>query len=368
MIMNEIGPQEDVSGPAARGLRAVPAVLLALCVLAGAAQTVRGQEAEEDTDPRHITLARFREDQVGEQEPGDWKPLTFDSDGGIKPSRYRVVKKDGEAVIRAKTDEGASALVREIEVDPEEYPYIAWRWRVEQPFPRGDGTTKQGDDYPARLYVAFKYDSSRAGWWTRMKFRMAKGEGDYSGYPPLWALNYVWANTLKENTWIVNPWQERSKMIAVRSGSEGIGEWHWEVRNYLKDFRAIVGEEPTNVKFIAVMIDGDNTKSKGTAYFGPIQLWSELPDRFEGKVPDPPRRHGEDRSDAGDPAREEAVTVQLHEPARRADLLTRAGQCSRSVNAGKTGSGRQSHGVWTCSSTITRFRSGGSLHRERRDR
>ena len=132
--------------------------------------------------------------------------------------------------------------------------------------------------------------------------------------------------------------------------------------------RAIVGEEPTNVKFIAVMIDGDNTKSKGTAYFGPIQLWSELPDRFEGKVPDPPRRHGEDRSDAGDPAREEAVTVQLHEPARRADLLTRAGQCSRSVNAGKTGSGRQSHGVWTCSSTITRFRSGGSLHRERRDR
>jgi len=284
---------------------------LLLLVQAGGGSTALADETDSKTEPRRIVLARFQQDQVGSEEPGGWRALTFDSNGGIKPSEYRVVKKDGDVVLRGETEQGSSALFREIEVDPEEYPYLAWRWRVEQPFPQGDGTRKEGDDYPARLYVAFQYDASRVGLWTRMKFRMAKGESDYSGYPPLWALNYVWANTLKRNTWIANPWQERSKMIAVRTGSEGVGKWHWEVRNYVQDFKTIVGEEPTSVKFIAVMIDGDNTNSKGKAYFGPIQLWSELPPRFRGEVPAPPRRHGTNgSSELGPPFRRETVTAQ----------------------------------------------------------
>ncbi len=308
------------SGRGRRGGRAAcPALIvsfLALFAHLAAGGAVLAGEAEPEKSARRITLARFREDQVGAEEPGEWKPLTFDSNGGIKPSQYRVVSKDGHLVLRGRTDRGASALFREIEVDPEEYPYIAWRWRVEQPFARGDGTRKEGDDYPARLYVAFKYDPSRVGLWTRMKFRMAKGEADYSGYPPLWALNYVWANTLKPNTWIANPWQERSKMIAVRNGKEGVGQWHWEVRNYVQDFKAVVGEEPTSVKFIAVMIDGDNTNSEGTAYFGPIQLWSELPPRFRGQVPAPPRRHGRGGSSELEPLfRREVVTGKSMAPA-----------------------------------------------------
>lgn len=297
--------------PPRLGRRAVAVAAFCACVLAGMAffRPVEGAGDEKDSTqgPRKVTIARFPEGEVGSASPEGWKPLTFDSNGGIKPSQYRVVEKDGKIVLRGRTRSGSSALFKKIDVDPEEYPYIAWRWRIEQPFPRGDGTTKEGDDYPARLYVAFKYDSSRVGWWTSMKFRMAKGESDYEGYPPLWALNYVWANTLKTNTWLPNPWQERSKMVAVRSGEEGVGEWQWEVRNYVKDFKAIVDEEPTQLKFIAVMIDGDNTDSQGTAYFGPIQLWSELPPRFQGKVPDPPRRYDPARHSEAKERRERTV-------------------------------------------------------------
>ena len=279
------------------------AACITLTGLSAASVRVADEQRVAQPEPRCITLARFDGGDIGARVPDGWKPLTFDSDGGIKPSEYRVVEKDGQIVLRGRTLSGASALFREIEVDPQEYPYIAWRWRVEQSFPRGDGTTKGGDDYPARLYVAFKYDSSRVGWWTRMKFRMARGRSEYGGYPPLWALNYVWANTLKQNTWTPNRWQERSKMVAVRSGEEGVGEWHWEVRNYVEDFREIVGEEPTPVKFIAVMIDGDNTNTDGEAYFGPIQLWSELPARFQGRVPAPPRRYGTEGSSRDGPGR-----------------------------------------------------------------
>ena len=243
--------------------------------------------------PKYIPLAEFGPEDVGRDTPRDWRELTFDPDNIPIRSRYTVVEKDGEYVLRAHTDRGASALFHPVEADPQEYPYIAWRWRVEQHFPRGDGAAKSGDDYPARLYIAFKYDPSRVGLWTRMKFRMAKGRSDYGEYPPLWALNYVWGNTLKENTWISNPWEERSKMIAVRSGPEGTGEWHWEVRNYLKDFTHIIGGEPTPVHFVAVMIDGDNTESKGTAYFDRIELWSEVPPYAQNTDFPEPQKHGE---------------------------------------------------------------------------
>ena len=85
-------------------------------------------------------------------------------------------------------------------------------------------------------------------------------------------------------------------MRAGRGGDTGVGEWQWEVRNYVKDFKTIVREDPTQLKFIAVMIDGDNTNSNGTAYFGPIELWSELPPRFQGKVGGPPRRYEPSRN------------------------------------------------------------------------
>ena len=250
----------------------------------------QGDKSSEAGAGECITLADFGEKQVGEP-PKDWKMLTFGSDGGIKPSEYRVVEMNGDYVLRCRTASGSSALFKEIDVDPERYPYIAWRWRIETTFPRGDGTRQESDDYPARLYMAFRYDASRVSYWTQLKFRMAKGESEYEGYPPLWALNYVWANKLRRNTWLPNPWEQRSKMVAVRRGKSGVGKWHWEVRNYRKDFRAIVGEKPTPLKFVAVMIDGDNTDSRGTCYVGPIQLWSELPSRFEGKVPPAPRRY-----------------------------------------------------------------------------
>ena len=66
-------------------------------------------------------------------------------------------------------------------------------------------------------------------------------------------------------------------MIAVRTGAADLRKWRWEARNYLQDFKAIVGEEPPPVEFVAVMIDGDGTGSVGVSYFDSIELRSDLP-------------------------------------------------------------------------------------------
>ncbi len=243
-----------------------------------------------DEPDRHV-VAEFGPEDVDKEIPAGWEELRFDPDEFPKKSAYRVVKLGDKYALRAHTQGGVSGLYKPVNVKIEDYPYIAWKWRVDQVFEKSDARTKTGDDYPARLYIAFKYDPDRVGFFTRASFELAKTRSEKDEYPPLWALNYIWASNLKENTWVPNAWEERSKMIAVQSGKNGTGEWRWEVRNYRKDLKAIVDEEPTPIQFIAVMIDGDGTGSAGTSYFQRIELWSDIPPYAKSDQIKPPKRN-----------------------------------------------------------------------------
>jgi hypothetical protein len=75
-----------------------------------------------------------------------------------------------------------------------------------------------------------------------------------------------------------NPYQSRAKMLVVRSGEEGLEAWHEEARDYVEDFRSIIGEDPSEVEFVAIMIDGDDTGSSGVRYFADIRFLAEMPE------------------------------------------------------------------------------------------
>ena len=232
---------------------------------------------EKKANPDIVVVDRFDPRDAGRDLPQGWQALTFDPEDVPRKSRYEVVRRDGEGVLKASTQGGASAIYRRLDVDPKQYPYISWRWRVDQVFPKADVRKKEGDDYPARLYVAFKYDRSRVNLLVRGEYELAKQTSPEGRYPPLYVLNYVWTDKVKENTWFANPWRDQAKMVIVRSGKDGLKEWHRETRNYLEDFRAVVGEEPTPVEYIGVMIDGDQTGSEGVSYFDDIELRRKPP-------------------------------------------------------------------------------------------
>ena len=251
----------------------------------------RAGEIEPAAEVRAISVGRFSDRDIGKDLPDGWRELTFDPKKFPIQSQYKVVELNGHgAVLKASTDGGVSAIYRPVDVNPKDYPYISWRWRVENIYPGVDETTKKGDDYPARVYIGFRYDPERANLVTRAKFNLAKRRSKEGHYPPLYVLNYVWATTLEADTWIPNPWEKRSKVVAVKSGAGGLGRWHHEARHYLRDFQAIVGEDPPRIDFVAVMIDGDGSRSSGGAYFDDIKLLSAPPPDFGREVPAPPRR------------------------------------------------------------------------------
>jgi hypothetical protein len=207
-----------------RLLRRALAALLISCLLAGPA--VAGE----------LLVIDDFEAGLGE----NWRAKVFHGE-----TAYRVVAEGAGHVLRAESRGTASGLVREIELDPREYPVLSWRWKVAGTIPAGDERTKAGDDYAARVYVIFPH------WF----------------FPRTRTLNYIWANRLPVGTFLPNAYTENAMMIAVQSGPGKAGEWVSERRDIVADFRRAFGEEPPRIGALAVMTDTDNTGAAAVGWF-----------------------------------------------------------------------------------------------------
>ncbi|MFW8600397.1 DUF3047 domain-containing protein [Desulfobacterota bacterium M19] len=200
--------------------------------------------------------------------PEGWKPLTFKK---IKTlSRYSHVLVDGRGVIEAQSKNGASGLIRKLTINPALYPVISWQWKVKNILSKGDVSKKSGDDYPARIYITFAYEPKKAGFWEGVKFDTYKMI--YGEYPPVGAINYIWANKAGKGRIFTNPYADRVKMIVVESGNAKVGKWVRERRNIVDDYRAAFKKDPPPVSGIAIMTDTDNTGQSATAWYGDIVM------------------------------------------------------------------------------------------------
>ena len=203
------------------------------------------------------------------QSLGDgWEPLEFPKIDQL--TRYELVAEDGKQVVKATTSGGASGLIARVNLQPSDSLVLQWRWKVSNVFDQGDAREKSGDDYPARIYVAFEFQPEKAGFFERAKRKAV--ELLFGETLPGNALNYIWANTLPEGEFVPNPYTEKTVMVAVNSGSEQIGEWVTIKRDIVADYRKAFGEAPPPLVGIAIMSDSDNTNEAATAWYGDIVL------------------------------------------------------------------------------------------------
>ncbi len=200
--------------------------------------------------------------------PKGWKPLTFKK--VKRHTTYRTIEKEGRIIILAESDRSASGLIRPLDLDPKTYQTISWCWKIDQIISKGDVRKKEGDDYAARIYVTFKYDPEKAGFFEKTTFGTYKLL--YGEYPPKAALNYVWANQLEKGRDAPNAYTDRAHMIAVESGSENTGKWLCEERNLYEDYQQYFGGEPPRISGIAVMTDTDNTGETAKAAYADLIL------------------------------------------------------------------------------------------------
>ena len=201
--------------------------------------------------------------------PENCEIIIDDFKGGIAPgwseksfngkTQYSVTIEGDQSYLSAISNASASGLYYKIKYDPREYPFIVWKWRIDDILKKGDARKKSGDDYAARIYVVFP---SFFFWDTK-------------------AINYIWANKLTKNHVVPNPYTANAMMVSVESGSANTGKWITERRNVFLDYQIFFGKEPPKVGAIAIMTDTDDTKEKASASYGTIAICKNDPFKKE---------------------------------------------------------------------------------------
>lgn len=194
---------------------------------------------------------------VGRFSAGDlsgWETKSFKGQ-----TQYRLVPADGggadgQHVLRAESGGTASGLFKRLHVDLARTPILHWRWRVDNILTSIDERTKQGDDYPARIYVVI----SGGVWFWRTQ-----------------ALNYVWSSYQPPGASWPNAFTSHAVMLAVESGSSKLGRWVDFRRDVRQDLRRYLGMTAESIDAVAIMTDTDNSGQHAVAYYGDIYFSSE---------------------------------------------------------------------------------------------
>ncbi|WP_421842263.1 DUF3047 domain-containing protein [Marinobacter algicola] len=197
-----------------------------------------------------------------------WEPLKFPNID--RHSRYQLTDDNGEQVVMATTDNSASGLIARVSVEPGDSLILRWRWKVSNVYEQGNARTKQGDDYPARIYVAFEFEPDEAGFFERAKRKTVAVV--FGEELPGNALNYIWANRLPVGEIVANPFTDTTMMVAVNSGATNAGEWVTVERDIVADYRKAFGRKPPKLVGVAIMSDSDNTGASATAWYGDVSL------------------------------------------------------------------------------------------------
>jgi hypothetical protein len=230
-----------------------------------------------------LEAGAFSKEEAGHGLPARWEPLHFKSIN--RHTRYRLVQTAGQVVVQAEADASASGLMRKITIDPGEYPIVQWRWKIAGVSKNGTLQGKDGDDYPARLYILFGHDSNKPGFFETLKYETAKLF--YGPHLPMTSINYIWAPNASEGLMVPSPYSDRSMMVVVESGERKVNQWVTEERNIREDYRKAFNEEPPMISGVAIMTDTDNTGGSATAWYGDILFLKRPTESVPGK-PDRP--------------------------------------------------------------------------------
>ena len=199
--------------------------------------------------------------------PAPWRMVRLTAD---RPTRYQVATVAGRVALEAIVDRSMSLLMRPISVDLAKTPVICWRWYVDGPVRKADMTKRSGDDYAARLYVAFDMPDSVLSAKTKLKLRMARGL--FGKNIPDAAVVYVWDNTHPVGTARKSSYTDRSQLVVAETGAGRAGAWVSERADLASDFAKAFDRQPGTPVQLAVAADGDNTNSRGRAAFADIHF------------------------------------------------------------------------------------------------
>lgn len=200
--------------------------------------------------------------------PSPWRVVRIDKK--TPPTRYRVARIDGVTAIEGVADKSMALLARPLTVDLDATPVLCWRWRVDAPVAAADMRRKSGDDYAARVYVAFDIPNASLTAGTRFKLGIARKL--FGAAVPDAAINYVWDNSNPVGTRVKSAYTDRAQLVVAETGTGRTGRWVTERADVAADFARAFANVPGKPIQIAVAVDTDNTRSLARGAFADLHF------------------------------------------------------------------------------------------------
>lgn len=242
-------------------------VITALVVLSGCSH----QPLQQDVSLHAADIPLFSNGTAG-QLPAGWTPLTL-----MRTKRstdYVLVNEDNAqpytTVLRAQAVASSSLLHHRTDIDPQQTPWLHWRWKADSLIATADNTKRETEDSPTRIVLAFDGDKETLSAMDQILFDTTKL---LTGHDlPYATLMYIWENRLPVGTVIPNSRTGQIQKMVVESGPAGVGQWRTYSRNIVADYQKAFGALPGRLIGIAVLTDTDNTGETVQSWYGDIKL------------------------------------------------------------------------------------------------
>lgn len=188
--------------------------------------------------------------------PAEGVPPGWDLHEFSGRAMVEITRSEGRVALRLRSERSSYVLSRDLVLEPRQFPYLTWTWKVAKLPAGGDVRDAGRDDQAAQVYVVFpRWPSPRTG-------------SD--------VLGYVWDTRAPVGTRQVNRRADNVRVIVVESGPLRLDAWQVQRRNIVEDYVAMFGRQPPRVGKVAVMIDTDDTRGEAEALIGDL-VFSRTP-------------------------------------------------------------------------------------------
>jgi len=174
--------------------------------------------------------------------------------GAKNKTKYTVGKNENGNFLRSESENAASGLGKEINIDLSKTPFLNITWKVEKDLSGINENSKKGHDYAARVFVIKK-----------------------TGVTPLSnrAMNYVYSSNNEINSYQPSPYTKKSIDYVLSTTKENFDEWVTVKINVKEHFKKFHNLNVNYIEGVAIMTDTDNSKMLTIAYYQNIFFSSE---------------------------------------------------------------------------------------------
>jgi hypothetical protein len=242
-------------------VRPLAAALLVAAALGGCSSMPPG--------PAEIGASPWAE-QSGMQSGDPTRAWTHQLFPGKSPTQFTYARLDGRDTVSVRADHSASMLRQVVRIEPQDLGRVRFSWKVPALIEQADLATRESDDAPVRVVLAFEGDRSRLSARDAALSELAQA---LTGEPmPYATLMYVWCNQREPGTVIRGARTDRIRKLVVESGPVRLNQWLDYERDIRADYERVFGEKPGALVGIGIMTDSDNTRSKTRAWYGPLRF------------------------------------------------------------------------------------------------